>query len=416
MAANTAKQLRYVPTTPPSNPASLSLYLKQELTKIQQAIAALAIYTGTGAASGEFYAEEGALIAHIPDRLLVGAASDSTASKDRTAASGDEWLSSVMQTTPIGPWPVYGAQMASLARYGTTGVLGASNTKNAVEAEEMLGYLPSSIGVASWGVADATQNPTNATAYAYYGEAWRMPGVNYQPTFAMELEAVNLGGSSYGETTPFHPNTGGGVYGIQLGSGGGQSSGASDAEAAITLVDNPTKWKHGLVFGATALAGTNGEDTGFGSAVVMASRQGIEWRTPETVQNVKGNNAGALLFSSVTNSAKGSRIEFSDYGLLVENSDGHLLFSVQPASAPASTLQVQAGSGAQAPGLYVEQSPGGSANLGLYPASGGELQVQSPVSGEGNSTPSTAPGGFMHINVNGQDWRIPLYSPAQAGG
>ena len=150
--------------------------------------------------------------------------------------------------------------------------------------------------------------------------------------------------------------------------------------------------------------------------MVMASRQGLEWRTPETVQNVKGNNAGALLFSSVTTAAKGSRIEFSDDGLLVENSDGHLLFSVQPTASPASTLQVQAGTGGQAPGIYVEQATGGSANLGLFPAAGGELQVQSPISGVGNSTPSTAPGGFMHINVNGQDWRLPLYSPTQAGG
>jgi len=41
--------------------------------------------------------------------------------------------------------------------------------------------------------------------------------------------------------------------------------------------------------------------------------------------------------------------------------------------------------------------------------------MSSPVSGAGATLPTTVDGGFLHININGSDYRIPLMSPAQAG-
>ncbi|WP_245528501.1 hypothetical protein [Gluconobacter morbifer] len=187
-------------------------------------------------ATGEFYADRGAHVSRLADRLLVGVVAENPALSDREASSASDWLSETMAKTSIGPWALQDAQCASVARYGNSAFVAASRTSDAKEGEATLGFQPSSIGVASWGVADDTTVPTTTTAYAYYGEAWRLPNVNYQPTFCMELEAVNLGGLAIGQSTPYSPNVGGGVYALQLGAGGGQTSGTSDAAAGIVFV------------------------------------------------------------------------------------------------------------------------------------------------------------------------------------
>lgn len=365
--------------------------------------------------SGEFFAEEGAKVSRFGDRFFIGAASDYPALNTRDVERQD-WLSTLMATTSIGPWALENAQAASLSRFGNTAFVAGSRTSDALKSRDKLGHTPSTIGVAAWGIADETTNPTVATAYAYYGEAWRMPGVNYQPSFVMELEAVNLGGAAHGMSTPYHPNCGGGTYAIQIGAGGGQTSGTADCEAGIVFVSNPDSWKTGILFGNTALSGTDGHDAGYGSALSLARNQGIEWRTPETRESVQGLDTGAMLFSTVAFTANGQRIQFSDDGLLVTNMAGHLLLSVAPNSAPTNTLNFQAGSGLAAAGIYVQEGVNGSPNLGLYPAEGGEIQMSSPVASPGGAVPLRAEGGFLHLNVNGRDFRVPLFSAEQVGG
>ena len=371
---------------------------------------------GQLAASGHFYADLGASIVRYGDRLLVGAATDSQAKANRALTT--DWLSGVMASTSIGAYAVSGATTASLSRFGTMGLLGASRTSDANANAGMLGYTPSTIGIASWAIDDDTAAPRSTTAYAYYGEAWRLAGVSYQPSFAMELEGVEFGSEHVGIANPYHPNVGGGVSVLQLGSGGGQSSSAVvDIASFMSWVNNPTRAQVGLVIGASALTGTNGTagDTGYGSAIAMARNQGIEWHTPESPSGNVGANVGLFIRSTVAAAANGLRIEAQDSGFVISNATGQLLFAVQTAAAPASTLSIQAGNGSGAPGLYVAQSSGGSANLGLFPASGGELQIQSPVGNAGGAMPATAAGGFLHINVNGTGLRIPLLTPSQAG-
>ncbi|WP_025885231.1 hypothetical protein [Asaia prunellae] len=365
--------------------------------------------------SGEFFAEEGAKVSRYGDRFFIGAASDYPAVNTRDVERQD-WLSSLMATTSIGPWALENAQAASLSRFGNSAFVAGSRTSDAMRSHDKLGHVPSTIGIASWGVADDTTNSTQATAYAYYGEAWRMPGVNYQPSFVMELEAVNLGGPAYGMSTPYHPNCGGGTYAIQIGAGGGQTEGTADCEAGIVFVSNPDSWKTGILFSNTALAGTNGDDGGYATAISMARSQGIEWRTPETREQIQGLDTGAMLFSTVSQTAKGQRIQFDDDGLLVTNMTGNLLFSISPNKSPTNTLNIQAGSGLAAAGLYVQKGENGSPNLGLYPADGGEIQMSSPVASLGGMVPQEAEGGFLHLNVNGRDYRVPLFTAEQVGG
>ncbi|WP_025841563.1 hypothetical protein [Asaia platycodi] len=73
-----------------------------------------------------------------------------------------------------------------------------------------------------------------------------------------------------------------------------------------------------------------------------------------------------MLFSTVSQTAKGQRIQFADDGLLVTNMTSNLLFSISPNTAPTNTLNIQAGSGLAAAGLYVQKGENGSPNLGLY--------------------------------------------------
>ena len=369
----------------------------------------------SGLPSGQFYADRGANVARIGDRLLVGAAADNPAQANRDALPRD-WLSGVMGPTSIGAYPVWGAQGASLARYGTIGFLAASRTSDARGSAAMLGYTPASIGNAGWCINDDTANPTTTTCWAGYDEAWRMPGVGYQPTFGREIETVNFGGLPVGVSNPFHVNVGGGTYGVQIGCGGGQTSGTSDCGGALTVVRNPQAYQTGITFGANALTGTNGTDSGYAEAIGMGRNQALTWHTPETVGGVTGLQTGAFIRSSVSQFTLGQRVEFQDNALIVTNSSGQLLTSISVSQNPTSALNLQAGNGAGAPGIYTQQGAGGSANLGLYPASGGEIQTQGPVTATGSAPAGSPAFGWLHVNVNGVDARVPLYSPAQAGG
>jgi hypothetical protein len=360
----------------------------------------------------------GAAVTRYGDRLFVGAATDDQAKADRTQTT--DWLSATMAATGVGAYAVWGATTASISRFGTMGLLGASRTSDALANTTMLGYTPSSIGIASWAIDDDASTPRTTTAYAYYGEAWRLAGVTYQPSFAMELEGVEFGAAHVGIANPYHPNVGGGVSVVQLGSGGGQSAGAiTDIASFISTVSNPARAQVGIVFGATSLTGTSGTagDTGYGSAISLARNQGIEWHTPETVSGNQGVNTGLFIRSTVAVGTNGTRIEAQDTGVVISNSAGQLLFAVDTNATPTNTLSVQAGSGSGAAGLYVSEGASGSPNLGLYPATGGELQISSNFLSPGNTLPGgIQPSGWLKININGSDVRIPYFTPTQAGG
>jgi hypothetical protein len=365
--------------------------------------------------AGGFYQDAGATVARWYDRMLMGAAADNPAHTNR-AATPTDWLSTAMAATTVGAWATWGAQGAALARYGTIGFLGGSRTSDAYASSALLGYTPSSIGVAAWVINDDTQSPTTTTGYAFYGEAWRMSGASYKPVFGLELEAVNFGNDITEPPNPYTTNQGGGAYCVQLGSGGGQTSGTTNASGCIIIVDNPNAFHAGLVVGATALVGTNGNDSGYGAAVSLAKNQALEWHTPEVVATVAGHNVGAFIRSTVAAVANGVRQEFEDNAVVFSNISGLPVFNIQSIASPTNILQVQAGTGAQAAGIYVQEGAGGSPNLGLFPATGGELQLTSPVTNAGGTITATAAGGFLHININGSDYRIPLLTPAQAGG
>ena len=307
--------------------------------------------------SGQMYADQGAAVARFADRLLAGAAADNQALANRDATPND-WLSTILGGTSIGAWPVWGAQGASMARFGSIGWLGASRTSDAASATPTLGYVPASIGVASFAVNDDTASPTTTTATAFYGHSIRMAGVSYQPTFGAELEVENRGTLPSGTSNPYHVNVGGGTYGLQIGAGGGQTSGTADASAVLTVVSNPNAFQRGIVFGATALTGTTGTalDTGYGAAMAMSRNQGVEWWAPDGA-------VAALIRSTVTQHGFGGRMEFQDSGVVFTNANGQGLFAISTASGatPYNTLLLEAGNTlSSAAGIYAAPSSGGN--------------------------------------------------------
>lgn len=363
--------------------------------------------------SGHFYTDQGAAIARVGDRLFVGAAADQQGYADRDRTPRD-WLSTTMAATPVGNWMMWGATGASLSRYGTIGWLAGSRTSDARAATSMLGYTPSSIGVVGIAIDDDTSASRTTTAYGGYFEVWKQPGVTGQPGFGIEIEAIDRGGGSVGLTTAYRSNVGGGLVDLQLGCGGGHSSGTYDCAAAIVFVRNLSRFQRGLVFSNDSLVGTDGSasDGGFATAIEMARNQALVWDTPETVSGVRGANFGLFVRSTVTAGANATRWEAQDTGFVVSNAAGNALFVVPTLASPDAYIVLQGSNGA-APGVYTGGT--GSPNLGLYPRSGGEIQTAGPVCNAGGSTPGSAGGGFLHMSVNGTDYRIPLFTSAQTG-
>jgi hypothetical protein len=281
-----------------------------------------------------------------------------------------DWLSDITI------WPVYSAQAASLSRVGATGFVGGSRTSDAKANATALGYTPSSIGVGGFGFSDDTTSPTATTSWGFYGEGWRLAGVNYSLSFSMELDSVNMGPNING-SNPYHQNTGGGTYGIQLGSGASQVT-SSNAETGITFVSNPSKWNNGIVFGATSLAGTDGSigDTGFGTAIAMSRNQGVTWFAPNGLM-------AAFIYSTVTDPTLGNSIVHANSAIVFQASGTGETMAIQNSGnliMPTAGAYIEMGSysGTSAPGIDFHSSGNGDFDSRMV-ATGGN----SGVSGQG---------------------------------
>jgi hypothetical protein len=108
-------------------------------------------------------------------------------------------------------------------------------------------------------------------------------------------------------------------------------------------------------------------------------------------------------------------MSFTDAAVTFNNAAGSTLLSIVNASTITNYLEIETGNGPQAAGIYVVEGSSGSANLGLFPASGGELQISSAVTATGATAAAVPAYGFLHINVNGTECRVPLFSATQAG-
>lgn len=297
----------------------------------------------TSVPTGFFYADDGANVRHIADRFLMGAAADNLALRNRDATPTD-WLSAMLHGTNVGAWPVWSAQAASLARFGTIGFLGASRTSDARANAIALGYspdsAPASIGIAGFVYNDDTANPTSTTGWAGYFDATRTPGVNYKPTFGIEAEVTNLGALPVGISTPYHVNVGGGTYCLQLGSGGGRSN-ANAASGVFNVVRNPAQFQQGIVVQSDALVGTDGSigDTGYAAFLSLGRNQGVQWYAPD-------GNVAAIHWSGVSTAALGNRIIHQDNQIVFADNNNNATLVVHNSglvSMPGANAGIEVG-------------------------------------------------------------------------
>lgn len=369
-----------------------------------------------------FYTDKGSRLYKMADRLFMGGAvlDQGTSNREQTT----DWLSTYQTNfTTVGPWLLTSSQVASLSTIGGIAFLGASRTSDgdAAAANGTFNGNPAPIGVAGIGVYDGVLG-TSQPAWGGYFEGHRKAGSNVQQAFAIEAEAINFGAGEQAPT-PYQINIGGGTHGVRIGSGASNTN-ATVASAAISIVNNPANFDVGIVIGAQALAGTPGDGTGFGTAMSLAPAQGVVWVTPETVGGIQGSAAGFTMYSTVTETAQGSRLIAQNGSVNFTNAAGVNVFSIQTSNeTPTNTLLVEPGTATQAAGLYVEApGSGGSSNLLLQPATGGILMIGN----QNTVTPGLAPSGipafgYLRVSVFNvatgtfEDCRIPLYNATQAG-
>lgn len=275
------------------------------------------------AATGLFYQSDGATINRFNDRLFVGDATNNAGN-----AGGTDWLSLLVS------WSVQTAQAAITSPQGTIALAVGSQTKD--YATSGLGADADAIGLGAWAMHNVVSTDY-LSAWALYGEARMYPGTT-GATFGAEIEIMNVTGADSDQTTPYaqitnsSPMTGG----IWLGSGGDAPVYGLTAYAAsvgIGLINNGGgTFKTGLSFGATAIAGTNGNDSKQGEAIALAKGHVIRWYSP-------GGGNAATIYSERTGASPISLI-FSDGDVSLWDGNTAVLGVETGSPAPGTTAML----------------------------------------------------------------------------
>lgn len=273
--------------------------------------------------TGKTFTQDGSVIRRVPDRLLVGDAIDSDAAFPNVL---QDWLTQFRIAEGFAAGPINIAQLGVLTNQnkdaGFAFVAGAQSL-NFTSAGT------SAIGISSYAL---NNNPSLGTlAWAFYGEAHRTQATSGQ-TLAMELDTRSIVATS--TATPYGQ---GSVIGLQLASGCGASAvGQFDASAAIQIEANPMAWKTGIVFGATAITGTDGTagSATTGIAIAMARRHVIQWYEPTT------NTLGAAISSAVTSAAGRVQQNFVNNGINFIGAAANNVFTLTDTASGVNYLNI----------------------------------------------------------------------------
>jgi hypothetical protein len=354
--------------------------------------------SATANGTGQFWANDGAVVTRLTDRLLVGAAVDNDAQKPNVVP---DWLTQIVN------WPVFNATSAITSRHGKIALTTASQTSDldplAADSVE------TTIGVASFAISNnpGTYPSGFYASYAFYGEAWVLPGT-VSNSFGAELEALNLSGIDNGTPTPYRELLTGSVQALRLGSGGGQGRSPNTALSAIAIVPNLSTFNVGIVFEKGSITGTDGF-TGFGTAIAMAKGHLVAWYA----DGGDGIGEGTFfLTSTVTAEAYRSSIQAQNGGLLFiqPNDKIGVEISTVPDTANGIALTPAAAGSSVSVRAFGDDT---SVSLGLH-AKGADGVIRftcgtqsSAAAGSGSAIPTNADA-FMRIVVNDQDYVLPL--------
>jgi hypothetical protein len=251
------------------------------------------------AATGQFFAQNGAQINRLNDRVFVGPA---TAHNGAYPFDTQSWLDSefMPHDTIVGT-----AQFASLGTFGLCGGVFASRSSDSTDS----GNQP--IGLGAYVVNDNATHPQ--LCFALYVEARTKVSVGAQETIACEMDIVNVSGAPAADNNPYLMAPEKSSINLWLASGG-QAPGARDASLALGIQNNGAGYKTGIMFAHNAIAGTDGITAGqTGTAIQFAKGHTISWTC--NVSNTVSQTA--TITCLINDPAKSTAVQFNDNGFQV---------------------------------------------------------------------------------------------------
>ena len=376
--------------------------------------------------SGQFWAQNGAQINRMNDRVFIGGASFSDASYPPVNLS---WLQAYQESIGYTNQTLFGPLcVQSSPAPAAQDTCGAS-----IAAQSLTATSPfaSCIGIEAFAVNNNAAYGTGA--WAFYGEAHRVSNAAGS-VYCMEVDTYNL----FPSVTPT-PYQQGSVIGHQIGSGAGVNgtfmtasiSGTTltvtsvgsanfvngalkvghnvfgvgvtagttitgfgtgtggtgtytvnnsqtvaseymvatpqyDSSAAIQIVNNPTRWQAGIVFDATSLAGCDGVS---GSAIAIALAKGheIAWYN-------QGGAQVAGIDSTISNALAGTVLQFTDAGFQINSVVGPTLAVISPITNAVNYMNINASATGQPVSLTANGSDT-NINFGIFPKGSGSIQL-----------------------------------------
>ena len=290
--------------------------------------------------SGHFFANLGANIFRLNDRLFVGTA---TLNDGNSSPTTMDWTKTTYVSGGVGAFQ-YLEQNGQFNVGATGGQLPIVAVARSSDGAG--GGTQATIGVSSVVVND---NATGAGAdtWTFYGTTVRAVGATGESTLGLELDVSNLG-----SLVPIFPNslfTNGVTANLWIAAGGelanqaGAGYSFNNTSAAMVILSNASgyanvQYDKGIIFGATALSSAN-------CAIAFYNGHQMTW------YNSTSQGVGAIA-STATTTATGQQIILSPSGFLVDDMAGKTQFQVSNAiSSAADYVQVTASTAGNAPSV-----------------------------------------------------------------
>jgi hypothetical protein len=360
-------------------------------------------YQAGSVQTGNFYADDGARIIALADRIMVGDASPYNGKAIGPDAKGS-WLFETGALTGGYGWMEAGATFGSVSSRGVA-VLGAARNDDGL------------ISIGGNFVAFNNGTDSSKRAWGAYVE-----GVLNNPNGrakGMELDITNLTDTHY-DLHPYH--IAGSTIALWIACGGDitMNPGATRADGAIAIGTNGSTFDTGIVFQAGGLTFSGGSPS-VAHAIRLPTNAMVEWHS-------SGDNAlAAMIRGSIASSANASEIQFTDSGVQFNSGlGGGAYFSASRVAAAAARIDLL---GAGAGGTPEVRALGSSTNIPmtLRPKGAGALAV---INGNGQGLEVTAAassvdwlrvagaasGGRPTISAQGSDTNIDIaLTPKGAG-
>lgn len=227
----------------------------------------------SGTQTGKFFAEDGARIVRLADRVFMGGA---VAHNGTDVDNQPDWLT--QKLISYGRTFGFGqvSQVYLLAGETTGGEDRDLNANALVSAAKTSSlnlpgpYDGNAIGVLGVGINDSTD--ASAGAWGLYGEGFKENG-SIGPAYAEELDSIN-----FGPPVAIDPFTQSDeqTVGQQM-AAGAEFTGANSSSAAYNVRNNGANFLRGMVWGNDAIAGTNGTDGGRGPVFQFATGHSFQY-------------------------------------------------------------------------------------------------------------------------------------------